>query len=106
MEGPDHCASLEPNELTQLVRSIRNIELAMGNGVKKATKSEQINKTIVRKSIAVKRVIKKGDVLSDKNLTTLRPASGISPIYWDKLIGSKAQKDYMPGELLTENFEE
>lgn len=100
MEGPDHKASLEPDELIAMVRSIRNIEKAIGNGDKRVTESEQGNKGIVRKSIVAKRDIKKGDVLSDSNITVKRPGTGISPMRWYEVIGKTAIRDFMEDELI------
>ena len=100
MEGPDHKASLEPFELKAMVKAIRNIEMALGNGIKKPSKSEQPNIEIARKSIVAKRAIKKGEIFSEENLTIKRPASGISPMRWDKVIGMVSQKDYLMDELI------
>lgn len=100
MEGPDHKASLEPNELKQMVKSIRNIEFAMGDKDKKVTKSERKNIEIARKSIVAKCNIKKGDVLTEDNITSKRPGNGISPMRWDEVIGTKAIKDFMSDELI------
>lgn len=100
MEGPDHKASLEPEELKQMVKSIRNIELAMGEKDKKVTNSERKNIEIARKSIVAKCDIKKGDVLTEDNITTKRPGNGISPMKWDEVIGTKAIKDFMADELI------
>ena len=100
MEGPDHKASLEPDDLHAMVKAIRNIEKALGNGVKKPSPSESKNIAIVRKSIVASGAIKKGDVLSEKNLTIKRPGNGISPMLWDDLIGQHAQKDYKSDELI------
>ena len=94
MEGPDHKASIEPDELSDMVSSIRNIEKALGSSVKQPSKSELSNIAIVRKSIIAKIPIKKGDVLSEKNLVIKRPGNGISPMKWDEIIGTKAIKDY------------
>ncbi|WP_297443246.1 N-acetylneuraminate synthase [Sulfurimonas sp.] len=98
MQGPDHKASLEPYELKAMVQAIRNIEKAMGNGVKKPSKSEAPNIKVARKSIVASRVIKKGEVFSGENITVKRPADGISPMKWDEVIGSIAQKDYKADE--------
>ncbi len=100
MEGPDHKASLNPIELKSMVRSIRNIEDALGNGIKNITKSEKNNITVIRKSIVAKKDIKKGEVFSDKNLTTKRPASGVSPMKWDSIIGKIAEIDYKADDFL------
>lgn len=100
MEGPDHKASLEPAELKAMVRSIRNIERAMGTGIKKPTKSEMSNRDIARKSIVAKKNIKKGEVLSGDNLTTKRPGNGISPMMWNRVAGTEAVKDFCEDELI------
>jgi len=100
MEGPDHQASLSPEELKQMVISIRNIEKALGDGVKEATPSEKKNINIVRKKIAIKKDIQKGTVLSEDNLILLRSDTGICASKWYDFIGTKAKKDYQEGELL------
>jgi N,N'-diacetyllegionaminate synthase len=100
MKGPDHKASLEPDQLKEMVKCIRNIELAIGNSIKKPSKSELQNIPIVRKSIVAKTKIKKGDVLKENNLTVKRPGNGISPMKWDEIIGTKAPKDYKEDELI------
>ena len=100
MEGPDHKASLEPDELKEMVRAIRNIEIALGDGIKKPSQSEIPNIEIVRKSIVAKTVIKKGDVLTENNLAIKRPGGGLSPMHWDKVINTKAKKDYQEDELI------
>jgi N,N'-diacetyllegionaminate synthase len=100
MEGPDHKASLEPDELKAMVRAIRHIDRAMGNGIKKASKSEAKNVTISRKSIVAARQIKAGEIFSADNITIKRPGAGINPMRWDAIIGQVAQRDYSPDELL------
>ena len=100
LEGPDHKASLEPDELKSMINAIRNIEIALGSGIKKPTDSETSNIQIARKSIVAKTKIKKGDVLNEKNLSIKRPGSGISPMRWDKIVGTKAKKNYNEDELL------
>ena len=100
MAGPDHIASLEPEELKAMVNSIRNIEKAFGDGIKRPSKSEINNIEIARKSIVAKVKINKGEVFSEKNITTKRPALGISPMKWDEIIGSIAQKNYEEDELI------
>lgn len=100
MEGPDHKASLEPLELSQMICSIRHIEKSLGDGNKKRTASEQHNIAAARKSIVAKCAISKGDIFTDKNLTVKRPGSGISPMHWKELIGTKAQRDYVEDELI------
>ena len=94
MDGPDHKASLEPTELKVMVSSIRNIEKAMGSFEKKPSPSESVNINIARKSIVAKQLIKKNDIFSEKNITTKRPGIGISPMEWDRVIGTAAVKDY------------
>ncbi|WP_169752557.1 N-acetylneuraminate synthase [Campylobacter mucosalis] len=100
MQGPDHKASLEPDELKAMVSAIRNIEIALGDGIKRTSPSEQKNKTIARKSIVAARDIKKGEIFSEQNLAIKRPGNGISPMRWDEIIGQKAQKDYEQDELI------
>ena len=100
MEGPDHKASLEPNQLKAMVIAIRNIELALGSSIKEPSRSELQNIKIVRKSIVTKTIIKKGEILSEKNLTTKRPGGGTSPMKWDEIIGTVATKDYNEDELI------
>jgi N,N'-diacetyllegionaminate synthase len=100
MEGPDHQASLDPNELKSMVAAIRNIENAMGSGVKAPSESEQKNIEIARKSIVANTSIKKGDELTEVNMTVKRPAGGISPMKWDDLIGTKAKQDYSEDEMI------
>ncbi|QOP44884.1 N-acetylneuraminate synthase [Sulfurimonas paralvinellae] len=100
MEGPDHKASLEPDELKAMVKAIRNIELALGDGVKKPSKSETPNIIVARKSIVAKREIKKGEIFTEENITIKRPGNGISPMKWDEIIGTVSQKDYQKDALL------
>ena len=94
MDGPDHKASLEPDELKQMVDSIRNVEKAIGNGEKVVSASEEKNISIARKSIIAKTNIKAGDVFTEENITTKRPGSGINPMDWFKLLGKTAKHDY------------
>lgn len=100
MEGPDHKASLEPDELKMMVSSIRNIQSALGDGIKKPSKSESKNITIARKSIVAKCDIQKDDIFTEDNLTIKRPAQGMSPMKWDEIIGSIAKKDYKEDDLI------
>lgn len=100
MEGPDHMASLEPHELTEMVCAIRNIEKALGDGVKRPSKSEEKNKPIARKSIVAQTPIAKGEVLTEDNLTVKRPGDGISPMQWKKVLGTKAIRDFAPDEII------
>ncbi len=100
MEGPDHKASLEPDELKAMVTSIRNIELALGSKVKKPRPSEIPNIVVARKSIVANLDINKGDILTKENITIKRPGTGISPMQWDKVVGSLASKDYQKDEII------
>lgn len=100
LPGPDHKASLEPEELTALVAGIRNIELAMGDGIKRPTASELKNMSVARKSIVASRTIKSGEMLTTENITTKRPGTGISPMRWDEVIGRHAQRDFSVDELI------
>lgn len=100
MEGPDHGASMNPEELVALVKAIRNTELILGDGVKAVTISEAKNKDIARKSIVAKDGIKKGDIFTQENLTTKRPGSGISPMKWYEVLGKTAQRDFAQDELI------
>ena len=100
MDGPDHKASLEPKELKAMVNAIRNIEKALGSSKKKPSSSESANIEIARKSIIASQNIKKGDLLTDGNIATKRPGSGISPMQWDEVIGTVASKDYNTDELI------
>lgn len=100
MEGPDHKASLEPDELAAMISSIRNIEAALGSGVKKPADSEISNIAVARKSIIASRNIKKGELLSGENLTTKRPGNGLSPMKWYEVIGTKAIRDFQEDELI------
>ncbi|MCH5243069.1 MAG: N-acetylneuraminate synthase [Muribaculaceae bacterium] len=100
MEGPDHKASLEPDELADMVRSIRNIEKALGHGVKEVKDSEKQNIIAARRSIVAARHIKQGEVITEEDITTKRPATGLSPMLWDKVVGSKAVKDFAPDDLI------
>jgi sialic acid synthase SpsE len=94
MEGPDHKASLEPAELKLMVQQIRNIEAALGDGIKRPNKSEAENAKVVQKSILAKIPIKKGEVLSEENLVAKRAGAGISSVHWDVVVGTKALQDY------------
>ena len=98
MDGPDHKASLEPQELKQMVRSIRNIEQAMGDGIKRPNVSEQKNAEVVLKRIIAKEPIKKGEILSVDNLTLLRSTDGIPAKLWDLVAGKPAKRDYQIDE--------
>ncbi|MBE8400931.1 N-acetylneuraminate synthase [Leptospira borgpetersenii] len=100
LPGPDHKASLEPNELKTMVQSIRNVELSLGDGIKKPSSSEFKNISIARKSIVAAYSIKTGEMFTRENLTVKRPGNGISPMRLDEVIGLKAKRDFSEDELI------
>lgn len=100
LPGPDHIASLEPGELRSMVESIRNIEQALGTTVKRISPSEEKNMAIARKSIVAGHPIKKGEILTEDNLTVKRPGDGITPMLWDAVIGREAPRDFAEDELI------
>jgi N,N'-diacetyllegionaminate synthase len=100
MEGPDHPASLEPHELNEMVRAIRNIEEALGTGEKTPSLSEKKNIAIARKSIVAKRNIQKGEILTEDNITTKRPGTGISPMRWFEVLGNNTIRDFKEDEFI------
>jgi N,N'-diacetyllegionaminate synthase len=102
LPGPDHRASLEPAELKSLVDGVRNIEEALGDGVKRLMASEIGNRDVARKSIVARVPISVGQILNEENLTTKRPGTGISPMEWGNLLGKKANRDYSADELIDE----
>ena len=100
LPGPDHKASLEPDELKAMVQTIRNVEKALGDGIKRPSPSEVKNKPNVRKSLVAVQPIKKGELFSAENITAKRPGVGISPMRWDEVLGQVAQKDYGKDDLI------
>jgi N,N'-diacetyllegionaminate synthase len=100
LPGPDHKASLEPAELKQLFQGIRNIELAMGDGIKRPFPSEMQNMAIARKSIVASRNIQKGEKFINDNITTKRPGNGVSPMRWEEVIGKIAIRDFQEDDLI------
>ncbi len=100
LPGPDHKASLEPEELKAMVAGIRNIEIALGDGIKRLTPSEAGNRPLARKSLVARLPIKAGEILSSLNVTTKRPGTGISPMRWGEMIGKPAKRDYKEDELI------
>lgn len=100
LPGPDHKASLEPAELSAMVRAIRHIELALGSPVKQPSPSEAKNKAIARKSLVASTTIKQGELFTEHNLTVKRPGTGISPLRWDEILGTAAPRDYQEDELI------
>lgn len=100
MEGPDHKASLEPDELKEMVQSIRKLEKALGDGEKQPTDVEDKNAMVARKSIIAGKDIRKGELLTEENLTTKRPGTGISPMRWNEILGTVAIRDFKKDELI------
>lgn len=100
LPGPDHRASLEPAELRAMVTAIRNIEEALGDGVKRVGAAEAKNLPIARKSLVASRRIQAGERFSVANLTTKRPGIGLSPMLWDKVVGQVASRDFEVDELI------
>lgn len=100
MSGPDHKASLEPDELTRMVAGIRSIEKALGDGIKVITHNELQNRDVARKSIVASMDIQEGEVFTESNLTAKRPGTGISPMEWDEIIGTKAKQSYVKDDLI------
>lgn len=100
MEGPDHKASLEPEELRQMVLSIRNVESAIGDGIKQPSEAEKKNIAIARKSIVAACAIKKGEIFTEKNLTTKRPGKGVSPMKWNDVLGKYAVHDFAEDDII------
>ncbi len=100
LPGPDHKASLEPSELKSMVTAIRNIERAMGDGIKRPSASEFKNKAVARRSLVAACAIRAGEAFSKNNIIAKRPGTGISPMLWDELLGRKAPRDFQPDELI------
>lgn len=98
MAGPDHRASVEPAEFSEMVASIRNVEKALGDGIKRPSPSEKKNIPVARKSIVAARHIKKGEKFTTRNLSVKRPGTGLSPMMWDKVLGRRASRDFKPEE--------
>ena len=97
-EGPDHKASLEPGELAKMVMAIRNVESALGNGIKTPAEVELKNIAVARKSIVARVPIRKGELFTEDNLSVKRPGTGLSPMLWDKVLGTVASRDYAEDE--------
>ncbi|OGS08961.1 MAG: N-acetylneuraminate synthase [Elusimicrobia bacterium RIFOXYA12_FULL_51_18] len=98
MKGPDHKASLEPREFRDMVKAVRNIEAVLGTGIKKPSLCELRNAKVVRKSLTAIKTINKGEAFSAENIAPMRPAGGMSPMLWDKVIGRPAPRCFKPGE--------
>jgi len=101
MKGPDHSSSLEPAELRAMVKAVRNIEKALGDGLKRPRYSEMQNLKVVRKSIVAKKPIAKGEKFTEENIAAKRPGTGISPMRWDEVIGKTASKNFEKDEMIT-----
>lgn len=100
MDGPDHIASLDPEELAEMVRGIRHVSMALGSPMKRISPSEKKNMSAARKSIVAAEKIKKGDLFTEKNLTVKRPGNGLSPMMWDLVVGRTSTRAYLPDELI------
>jgi N,N'-diacetyllegionaminate synthase len=100
LPGPDHKASLEPNELKEMIVAIRNIQASLGDGVKKVMPSEIPNIDVARKSLVAKEKINNGDIYTSENITTKRPGTGVSPMFWDQFLGKKASRNYDIDDLI------
>jgi N,N'-diacetyllegionaminate synthase len=100
LPGPDHKASLEPDEFKRMVDSIRNIEKAIGSAIKKVSPSEQKNMVVARKSLIAAVDIRKGEVFTEQNVTVMRPGNGISPMRWGEVMGRQAPRDFKEDELI------
>ena len=100
MAGPDHKASLEPGELRAMVQAIRNIETALGDGIKRPSPSELKNRDVARRSIVAKKAIHQGELFTEDNLTAKRPGNGISPMRWNEVIGLAADRDYEQDDMI------
>jgi N,N'-diacetyllegionaminate synthase len=100
MPGPDHKASLEPTELAAMVAAIRNVEQALGDGVKRPSASELPNRAVARKSLVARRAIRKGEPFSAGNIAAKRPGTGLSPMNFDEVLGRQAPRDFVADELI------
>lgn len=100
MKGPDHKASLEPDELKTMVTEIRNVELALGDGIKRMTSSERSNRLVARKSIVAAGPIKSGEIFTERNITVKRPGGGLSPMAWERVLGQTARRDFQTDDLI------
>jgi N-acetylneuraminate synthase len=102
MEGPDHKASLEPKQLAEMIKGIREIEIALGDGLKGPRPSEVKNKSIARKSLVAEQVISKGTIFNQDNVAIKRPGLGKNPVHYWELLGNEAKQDYQIGDLINE----
>ncbi len=100
LPGPDHQASLDAYELREMVKAVRNVQAALGNGFKGPSESELKNKVLVRKSIVARKTIKKGELFSAENITVKRPGTGISPMRWDEVLGKTAPENFVEDDLI------
>lgn len=104
MEGPDHRASLEPDELKAMVSAIRHIEAGLGDGIKRRTASETKNVSVVRRSIVAKKAIKRGEIITEENITVKRPGTGINPMKWYEVLGKVADVDYVEDQIINKDI--
>jgi N,N'-diacetyllegionaminate synthase len=100
MKGPDHMASIEPEELKAMVKAVRNVEMALGDGIKRPVESEEDTRLIARKSLVAARDIKKGFLFTEENVTAKRPGNGMMPSEWDKVLGKKAKRYFKKDETI------
>jgi N-acetylneuraminate synthase len=100
LQGPDHAASMEPDEFSEMARCIRSVESALGDGIKRPGKSERQNISVVRKSLVASTTIRRGEIYSHTNIAAKRPGTGLSPMLWDSVIGREADRDYKADELI------
>jgi N,N'-diacetyllegionaminate synthase len=100
LPGPDHKASLEPDGLQAMVAAIRNIDVALGDGIKRSTASETRNRDVMRKSLVARQPIKAGEAFSPENMAVKRPGTGISPMRWDEIIGRTASREFSADDLI------
>ena len=100
LPGPDHRASLDPAELRELVKAVRNVEESLGSGEKVVAEAERSNIEVARKSIVAARDIRAGELLTDRNITVKRPGNGLSPMLWDEVIGTRAVRDFVYDSLI------
>ncbi len=100
LPGPDHQASLSPDELSMMVKNIRHVEEALGNGIKRPSVCEFKNIPIVRRSVFAARDIRRGEIFTEKDLIAKRPGTGISPMKWERVVGSRAKRDFHNDEMI------
>ena len=104
MEGPDHKASLMPKQFKEMVESIRITEQCLGSGIKQASPEELLNKEVCRKSIVASRYIERGPIIKEEDITCKRPGTGISPMNWDRIVGTRATVNYEKDDIIDEKY--